>query len=138
MRPNVPSFPPGMPISAPPPASPQSPALAAQLIPQDRVAQALYNAAAVLSESKAQILQSLSMLTQTHSACKQTVEHTKMNDSPVLVGDRHISAAQFAERYNLARQEDAAAVAAAIAALQAAAASLPVDALSALAEKVGK
>ena len=121
-RPPFDSPPPGVPMGAimggPPPRRPPSAQLEAKIVPRADVQKALYNASAVLAASNAQLLQALALLSETHLACKQTVQNAREMDGPVMVGGVHISAAQFAERFEIARQEDADAVAKAIAIIQ--------------------
>ena len=99
-RPPFDSPPPGVPMGAimggPPPRRPPSAQLEAKIVPRADVQKALYNASAVLAASKAQLLQALALLSETHLACKQTVQNAR----------------------EIARQEDADAVAKAIAIIQ--------------------
>jgi hypothetical protein len=135
-----PGLPPGVPAgallgAAPPPPTTQ---IKATILPRDRVQQALYNASATLSQCRAELLNAIAVLTDTHLACKQTINHGKTMDGPVQVGGERMSAQQFAKEFELARAEDADAVAEAIALLKAAVERIPVERVTQLADREPK
>jgi hypothetical protein len=89
----------------------QAPMMESKIIPRRTVQQALYNAAAVVSQSKATLLNAVAVLSETLMACEDTVEHTENATGNVQVGGDMIPASQLAEKFKLARKEDADAVA---------------------------
>lgn len=135
-----PGFPPGVPMSAAQLGGPPEPTMSmnARIIAIDNVQRALYNAGAILSQVKAQLAESVAVLSDTHQACKQTVDQVKEMDGPVLVGQGHISSSRFAERFELARQEDADAVGRVLELVKETIRQLPVDTVLELAERTPK
>jgi hypothetical protein len=95
----------------------------------------LYNAAAVVAQAKASLIQALSMLSETHLACVQTVEHSRSSDGLVQIGDHHVSATQFATRFQLARPAEEEAVAVAIARIREIVEDMPDEKLIELANR---
>jgi hypothetical protein len=101
-------------------------ALEAKLIPQDAVEKAIYNSAAVISQAKANILQSIAVLVEAQEACLQTVEQAASAQGTMEINGEQLSMAQFARKFRLARKEDADALAAAIEILREASLRIPV------------
>jgi hypothetical protein len=113
----------------------QAPIMEAKIVPRKVVQQALYNAAAVVSQSKASLLSAIAVLSETLMACEDTAQHTESATGMLQVGGEMIPASQLAERFKLARKEDAEAVHEAIRLIREASERIELETLEALANR---